>query len=472
MSDRLKRAQELVERPSEGLAVEIKRWIDPDQPEGQAKIVRTALSLWNNNGGFLIIGFDNDTLLADNDNTPADVRSLFNIDKIQALIAKYASEPFEIFVDFPEIEGQEHPVLTIPPGVKSPVAAKANLQSGNRTLIAQHDIYIRTLNSNNKPSTSKAGWRDWSKIMDICFENREADIGRFFRRHLNNITPEIVQSLLASLSPNIQVQVTVQERLEKYLTEGSARFQQVASDHKVDLSSHGAWEVVLLLVGDIPSFEAGHEFLDLLRANNPQYTGWPVWLVNTGANDPGKRPYVFNEAWEEFIFDDPTTSPQRFFSARNKILDFMIFDPKGHFYQRRAFQEDMRISPEASTSFTILDFVLPIIRTAETIAVGFSYAKAMGCSPEKTTLSFMFRWTKLRNRELVSWNQSIHFWPKGPARQDEVKSSVKVPLDTPLSAIGEYVYKVTRPLFMIFGGHTFSKEVVEDWTRKVLERKL
>ena len=48
----------LVARPGEALNVEIKRWIDPSQPSGVAKIVKAAFALRNRNGGFLVIGID------------------------------------------------------------------------------------------------------------------------------------------------------------------------------------------------------------------------------------------------------------------------------------------------------------------------------------------------------------------------------------------------------------------------------
>jgi predicted HTH transcriptional regulator len=53
---------ELVTRPSEGLNVEVKTWIDPDVPDGMAKIIRAALALRNRNGGYLLIGFDDKSL--------------------------------------------------------------------------------------------------------------------------------------------------------------------------------------------------------------------------------------------------------------------------------------------------------------------------------------------------------------------------------------------------------------------------
>ena len=40
----------LIDRPSESLAVEIKRWIDPTTALGTEKIVKGALALRNRNG--------------------------------------------------------------------------------------------------------------------------------------------------------------------------------------------------------------------------------------------------------------------------------------------------------------------------------------------------------------------------------------------------------------------------------------
>ena len=166
MSDRdFSRIQALVDRPTESLSIELKRWIDPDQPEGAAKIVKAALALRNHGGGDLVIGFDDHTHEPDQDNVPQDVEAAFHIDKIQDLISRYASEPFEVSVEFPEREGQPYPVISIPPGVKTPVAVKSDLwfensNGENRRLISVDDVYIRSLLANHTPSTTKATWKD------------------------------------------------------------------------------------------------------------------------------------------------------------------------------------------------------------------------------------------------------------------------------------------------------------------------
>ena len=48
-----------IRNPSESLSDEVKTWLDIDKPEGQLKLVRAALALRNQNGGRLLIGFDN-----------------------------------------------------------------------------------------------------------------------------------------------------------------------------------------------------------------------------------------------------------------------------------------------------------------------------------------------------------------------------------------------------------------------------
>jgi predicted HTH transcriptional regulator len=61
----------LIEQPRESLAVEIKSWLDLSNPQYQAKVIKTAIALRNNNGGYMILGFDNSLKPAAN--PPADI---------------------------------------------------------------------------------------------------------------------------------------------------------------------------------------------------------------------------------------------------------------------------------------------------------------------------------------------------------------------------------------------------------------
>ena len=459
------RIQELVNRPSESLSVELKRWIDPASPEGKDKIVRAVLALRNHGGGYLVIGFDNETLQPDIENRPPNVRSAFHIDRIQGLIARFSSEPFEVSVEFPEREGQVYPVIVVPPGVKTPVASKSYLYKDDKKLISIDDVYVRSLRANNTASTTKATWKDWRHIVDVCFDNREADIGRFLRRHLSGLNLETVREVAAAIAKGRESESSPEELLRKYLQQGADRFQEVLKERDVSLPEHGTWEVAFIVFGDVPHHSANLEFLNLLDSNNPDYTGWPVWLDSRGFADENARPYVFDGAWEAFVVSVG--------SGWSDHVDFMRLDPKGRFYLLRALQDDISGSPRAPQPLKALDFGLPIIRCAEAIAVGIAFAKAMGCDPEDTTLAFAFRWTRLRGRQLVSWaNPGRYISPGRQAYQDEVVVVVNVPLDTPLSALGEYVNQIVQPLYEIFGGFSLSRDVVEDLTRRLIERRL
>lgn len=459
------RIQELVERPSESLSVELKRWIDPASPEGISKIVRTVLALRNHGGGYLIIGFDNETLQPDVENVPADIRSVFHIDKIQGLVSRFSSEPFEVAVEFPERGGQIYPVIVVPPGVKTPVASKSDLRLDDARLISTDDVYVRSLRANNTPSTTKASWKDWPTIVEVCFDNREADIGRFMRRHLSGLKPEMVREFAAAIAKGIEPEISVEDLLNQYLQEGTGRFNKVIAERAVSLPEHGTWEVALVVLGNVPTHSANREFLNLLDSSNPDYTGWPVWLDSRGFADESARPYVFEGVWEAFIVSVG--------SGWSDHVDYMRLDPKGRFYLRRALHDDISGSPRSPEPLSMLDFGLPVIRTAEAIAVGIAFVKAMGCDSERTVLAFAFRWTRLRGRELGSWIQPGRYISPGRhAYQDEVTVFVNVPLETPLSALSEYVNQVVQPLYEVFDGFSLDKGVVEDLTRRLVERRL
>ncbi|MEW6616008.1 MAG: ATP-binding protein [Thermodesulfobacteriota bacterium] len=456
------RIQELIERPSESLSVELKRWIDPDSPEGMAKIVKTALALRNHGGGYLIIGFDNKTLTPDTENVPTNVREKFHIDKIQGLVSRFASEPFEVIVEFPQKESQGYPVIIIPTDVKTPVATKSELVVNSRKLIKADTVYLRSLRANNTPSTTEASWKDWPKIVEVCFDNREADIGRFLRRHLGGLNPEIVGEFASTILKKTESEPTIEDLLRGYLQESAERFESVILERKLKLPEHGDWEVALLFIGKVPQHSANRDFLNLLDSNNPRYTGWPVWLDSRDFSDRNSRPFVMDGVWESLVV-----------SGSSDEVDFMRFNPKGSFYLRRTLQDDISESQRSPEPMKFLDFGLPVIRCAEAIAVGISFAKAMGCDPESTQLAYAFKWSKLRGRELVSWaNPGRYISPGRSAYQDEVISFINVPLETPLSALGDYVNKVVQPLFETFNGFSLSKNLIEDLTQRLIQRKL
>ncbi len=458
--------KEIIDRQVESLNIEFKRWIDPTSGEGISKIVKACIAMKNNNGGFLFIGFNEESKQPDLDNAPTkDIKQLYNPDDIQSIISRYAYPQFEIDIRFIEKNGQEYPAICIADGIKTPVATKSelrDLKDNNKLLIKQNTVYVRTLKSNGTPSTSEATYQDWERLTATCFDNREADIGRFVRRHLSNLDISVLQPLLSTLGEISKVHSKSFEELAiDLLDNGKARFESIVNERYLDqLPQHGSWEVACVINTDDNKYFANQTFLNLLSSSNPTYTGWPIWVDSRSFSNQASHPYIFENAWEACI----VSLNNEWFNH----IDFWRIDPKGRFYLYRALEDDMQTSIKP---LQLLDFGLPIWRVGESMAVGIAFAKAMDYDVEATEITFSFRWTRLRNRTLSSWADHTRFIHERKAVQDSVVSTVNVPLSTPMMALYQYADIATKPLFQIFDGFELSPKIAEELTAKMLERK-
>src|ERR1700757_4601804 len=109
-------------------------------------------------------------------------------------LSRLGTDTFEITVEFGERDGRKHPVIVIPSGVRAPVAATSDIIAVNEKgkserLVRVGAVYFRSLRANGRVSSSEAQPGDWHEIAEIIFNNREADFGAFFRRHLAGVTP-------------------------------------------------------------------------------------------------------------------------------------------------------------------------------------------------------------------------------------------------------------------------------------------
>lgn len=455
----------LVYNGSENLSIEIKSWFDPDTPYGIAKIAKSTLALRNNDGGFLIIGLNNDSGTPDTENIPQNIHETFHPDKIQSIVGKYGSEHFEIQVEYIERDSFLIPVICVPGNIKTPVVSKSELRADDgRILVGVNKLYVRSLSSNNTVSTTEIQYRDWERLLSICFDNREADIGRFIRRHLSSIGPETLHTILSSFSENITPKKSQEEVVLENANEGFRRFKHLIKEKNYTLPDVGFFEVSFVINGNVPALSANREFLNLISANNPSLTGWPLWVDSRGFRNQDSHPFVNSGAWEAILFD--------LNSGWSSHIDYWFIKPSGAFYHIRVLEDDLKTHDRKPDPSVALDFGLPIWRVGEAIAVALSFSKGMGCEEESTAIDFLFRWTRLRNRALTSWAQPARYIsPSRTAYQDEVVSYISVPLETPSSAIFEHVYKVTSSLYEVFDGFQLSKSVVEEIVNEMLKRR-
>jgi hypothetical protein len=154
-------------------------------------------------------------------------------------------------------------------------------------------------------------------------------------------------------------------------------------------------------------------------------------------------------------------------------LDFWRIDPNGSFYCLRGYEDDLP-NPRAQKPQPgkQLDFLLQISRAAEIISVALSFARAMGCKDDRTSLAFAFRWTGLLGRHLTSWvNPERTFFSRDESRQNVKVTQAMVPLDAPPSSIAAHVEAIVAPLFELFGGMRFETSVIEGIVRDTLSRR-
>lgn len=446
------RLDSLVSRLSEGLSVEIKTWIDPKAAEGIAKITKAVIALYNRDGGYLIIGFNNDTLLPDRKDAPDDVKAAFHVDVIQGIVSKYSSISIEIQVAFVEREGLLHPVIAVPQGVTVPAAAKRDLNDNGRMLVREDAVYFRTLGSNGTPSTSAIKASDWPDLLKICFDNREADIGRFLRRQLGVEGANLFTSALKS--------PTLEDRARSILQEGAhARQMEIEArklSHSVPmLLQKGSWEVALVVDPPKDVEDSSNDFLAKVDSSNPEYTGWPAWLVSTNFHNAADRTYKRETAWESLILD----------SSSDK-LDFYRIHARGEFYQSRILLDDTTTRVEPGTA---LDPRLTAYFVAEVIAVGLRFVSALDFDAD-AKLGFMFRWNRLRGRHIDHWLDQGSYSRNKVTREDSIESYVEVPADTPASSIAPYVQRATSKPFGSFAGFELKPDAIETEVNRLLKR--
>jgi hypothetical protein len=465
-NDRTEHRQSLLIRPRESFAVELKSWFDPREPHGIAKLIKATFALRNQNGGFLVVGVDDRTLKPVT--PPIDfppVRECFHPDLIQQTLSKYASQSFEATVDFETIADCEYPIVSVQGGVVVPVACRADLRSKEgQFLLRENDIYVRTLESNGSISSARISWRDLPDALDRCFDNREANHARFFNKILPGLAPQFAALAQASGSkPATEIDFNQKKILER----GVARFVDIAKERNVDVQGFGYWDVALEIIPAPNDYAPNRRFLETLRNANPDLTGWPVWLDSSAFHDTTNHPYVYEDAWEAFIY-----APRKEGSfSRSGHFDFWILDPHGRFFLRRVLQDDLGASSDATRGKTV-DPVLAVLRAGEAIAVGQHFARAMEC-PDETELRFMMQWSGLKGRQLEAWSSPMRWFNAGgPAKQDTALSSATLEVGATREVIIARTWEATLPLTRVFDGYELKEPIVRELVEKLLDRRL
>ena len=455
------RVRRILDDRRESLSVEFKAWLDPDDPAHLGKILKAIYALRNFDGGFLAIGVHDETHVAQPYPFEVPLEELFSYDNVHAKVSAHASERFEVTVHTPELDGERIVVVEVPAGVRTPVLVSRTLTSGggNKRLV-EGDIYFRSLDSSGTASSVKLKTaNDASKLVSICMDNRETDIGRFVRRHLTGVDPStltgFLQSRAASTGPTLRDRCFASIRdNEERLTAAMKRRDPLG----YAMNTQQVGGLLTMRVGMCVSSvredaTPSNSFLDRLSSGNRKYTGWPAWIDMRGADLEERRPYPCKGAWETLISTLDESAFRKF--------EFLVYDPKGAFSLQRLMNDDLSSAVEPKT---VLDPLLTASRVAEIIATGLDVLEGFDWG-EEPKVGFAFEWSGLAGRKLQTWAQLSVFWfdPTGGAvaLDSRAKGYVEMDLDTPRVAIAPGVVEATKGLFSTFGGFEMEPTVAE-----------
>lgn len=454
---------QFLQAPRESLNIELKAWFDPSSLEGKAKIVKAAIALRNFNGGHLGIGISNDgkPLIEE---APENLDEMFHQDAIQALIARHSSESFEISVRFGFFGGARFPFIFVPPGVRTPVAVKLGItdpKQPSKELVKKDAVYFRTLASNLTPSTATAQCSDWSQIMNICFDNREADIGSFVRRHLTGLNlPDLLGQFGTALSEPTILEV------DSFLDECFRRFEDIPKAEDARDLGKGRFEVAFIIKTTQPreKLRADANFLSSFINSNPRHNGWPLWMDSRGFSNSRFTPRTRAGGYETLIEDYEG-------SFIMPHLDFWRVEPPGRFYHGRVLWDDLVATKNRTPPNQSLAMDISVRTVTEAVSVAISFAKSMGFDENETILEFAFRWSGLEGRELTVHDFARYISPGRLCGDDQLNTHINIPLDIAPSSIPSIIPEIMADLFSSFNGMVFSADTIQEIANELLQRK-
>ncbi|MDR3522060.1 MAG: ATP-binding protein [Acidocella sp.] len=163
---------DLVDNPTETLAVEYKSSIDISETASKASLARHLAALANHGGGHLVYGFNDDLSVAAATEYPA-----VNHDSVAGVISAYLEPPFQCDVRVvTSRSGARHTVIVVPSHGPSPVCSKRGGPqdaNGRPQGILVSTYYTRKPGPKSEPITTPA---DWQPIIRRCALSERAAI--------------------------------------------------------------------------------------------------------------------------------------------------------------------------------------------------------------------------------------------------------------------------------------------------------
>ena len=203
------RLLELLRSPAEGLAFEIKDWLNLAESAHRARLAKAMIALANHGGGFVLIGYAEQM---DGGFTPAEPRpgdlSGYTSDVFNEISRAYLNPPVHCDVRHiaHPVSGLFFPVINVPGGHQIPIMARRGGPRGQSSLQAGR-VYIRRVGPSSEEPQSPDEWR---ALLDRCIRlGRDELVGRI--------------RLIVAGEPIGAAEPTSDQELNRWIEESDAR---------------------------------------------------------------------------------------------------------------------------------------------------------------------------------------------------------------------------------------------------------
>ena len=409
-------AQRHLQSLRESLSVEVKNWLGGlNNNAEKARLAKEVIALANSGGGFIFIGFDDETmapLVAEEHEFSA-----FTQDAINGLVNRYLTPPchcqlVEVTVD----EQLAHPVIYVPGNQRVPVFARRS-SPDERTLVTG-TVYLRRPGGNSEPARTQD---DWTQLLDRLVKARQSEQINSIRAILSGATTDVKD----------------RDNLSNWFEVSLNRWLGIVSDlpeNDTRRCPHGYWASAFAIREardiDLPRLR---DALRSIRATS----GWSPFLSSLNGE---MAPYLFDNVIEAWLGVDGTPDLCDFWRISSSLEGFILRphqeDTEGMFMRRK-------VDPGSAFAWS-----LPIWRNAEVLLRIQRLAQALDLG--NLTVDYKLVYTGMNGRILSHLTGNVFGLTNGPCRQDRIDRTISFLIDDISLNLTDIIGELLRPVYARF----------------------
>jgi hypothetical protein len=405
-------------------------WINA-QNDQKFDIVKDILAMSNTkDGGKIIFGLKDKTF--EHIGLSKDDFSSFDQTKINDFLQKYTDPKYSCQVIKKQINDKYVIVIDMPEFADDPIICKRDAHSSvnQEQILKKGQIYIRTENAT-------------SQMLPSAQEMREL-LGRAIAKKGDNLL-RMIEGLIKGKEV-----VPTQNALDKYNAEIDIAREKTEQFNK-NINVRGRWELIMYpAVYDSNRITDQKDIKQSIVQNEVNLRGW-----NFPHTDSHGGASYFNGGWQSATVWDKHLEAYQAFNS-------------GLFIWKRTFWEDTdgQLSKKGRN---ILSYVSAIWTITEIMLFAKRYYERNALD-ETIIINILLCGTN--NRALSDQDRATMFWEdEYIALEDPIERKTErkyIDIQTDFEGIArDFVKKI----FMLFGWEDISEAVIQDWQRKLIERK-